>query len=87
MKYIYTVVMMVLLSGCGGTSDEKRPAAQVEVESNVVEMELNHSYSVYEGDVLTKTSPNTKVSIVKVTQSDISTVTLLEGSAQITRAN
>jgi len=52
----------------------------------IIEMQQNLSYSVYKGDELKKTSSNAKVTIVKDLQGSATTVVLIEGTAQITRA-
>jgi len=82
MRYIYTLLLVALLTGCGSSSEESSPQSS---NSVVLEMQLNQSYTVYKGDTLVKTSEDAKVSITKNTQDDISTVILLEGSANIIR--
>ncbi|MBT5935740.1 hypothetical protein [Sulfurimonas sp.] len=83
MRSIFTVLTLILLVGCGGSSGSSTSTSQ----AIVVDMQLDKSYSVYEGDRLEKTSPNTEISIKKETQSDTTTVVLLKGSSTITRAN
>ncbi len=77
MKYLLTLLTLLVLSGCGDTSE---PAT---VESSTIEMQLNKSYEVKKGDQLIKSAPETKVSIEKSLDGEKTTVTLLEGSAQI----
>ena len=85
MKYIIPTLMLLLLAGCGSSDSEKTetPVVQTPV---VIDMQQNVSYSVYKGDELKKTSSDAKVSITKALQGDATTVVLLEGTAQITRA-
>jgi len=82
MKYIYTLLLVALFTGCGGSSEDSSPQSS---QSVVIEMQLNQDYTVYKGDTLVKTSDDAKVSITKNTQEDISTVVLLEGTANIIR--
>ena len=82
MKYIYITLVLLTLQGCGGSSDNSIPQETATVS---IAMELNKSYTVYTGDKLSKTSENTQVSIVKNTQDETSTLTLLKGSANILR--
>ena len=83
MKYIFTLLTLLLFLGCGDATDETTPAPVV----TIIEMEPNRSYTVYSGDRLEKTSDNAEVSITKTAQDDITTVVLLVGTAQIIRAN
>jgi len=82
MKYIYATLILILLAGCGNTSDTSVPLTQ---ESSTLKMIIGQEYSVKKGDKLVKTSTDAKVSIVKNIQDDSSTVILLEGSANIIR--
>jgi len=84
MKYIIASLLVVLLAGCGGVSNDE--AASVVTGQTVIDMQENVSYSVYKGDTLQKTSSDAKVSITKALQGDVTTVVLLEGTAQIIRA-
>ena len=83
MKYILTLLTLMLFLGCGDATDETTPAPA----AIIIEMEPNRSYIVYSGDLLEKTSDNAEVSITKTAQDDTTTVVLLVGTAQITRAN
>ena len=80
MKYILASLLLLLLVGCGAES-ENAGSAVVSVE-----MQQNVSYSVHKGDELKKTSPDAKISIVKNLGDERTTMVLLEGSAQIIRA-
>ena len=78
MKYIRASLLVVLLAGCGGTSNDEA--------TDIGDMQQNVSYSVYKGDELKKTSTDAKVSITKSLQGESTSVVLLEGTAQIIRA-
>ena len=92
MKYIIASLLLVLLAGCGETSsketgDDVKTSTQDETSSQtIVDMQQNVSYSVYKGDELKKTSTDAKVSITKSLQGESTSVVLLEGTAQIIRA-
>jgi len=82
MKYIYIVLVLLALQGCGGSNES---SAQKEISTVTIDMELNKSYTMYTGDKVIKTSEDTQVSIVKNAQDETSTLTLLKGSANILR--
>ncbi len=80
MKYILTLLTLVLFLGCGDTAEE---TGSVSKAVTVIEMVPDRNYTVYKGDRLEKTSDNTQISISKAAQDDSTTVVLLQGSAQI----
>ena len=85
MKYLLPLGLLLILTGCGSSDDTNTTPSQKEVTT--IDMEINKSYNVFKGDKLIKTSTDAQVSIEKSLEGDTTTVTLLEGSAQITRAN
>ena len=84
MKYLLTLLTLLLFIGCGETPEET--AAPVPTVT-IIEMEPNLSYTVYTGDRLEKTSDDAQISMTKTAQDDTTIVVLLEGSAQIIRIN
>ena len=85
MKYIFTLLTLLLFLGCSDTANETQQ--QEAVTTNVIEMEQDRSYTVNKGDRLDRTSEPTEISIDRNIQDDTTTVILLSGSAQIIRAN
>jgi len=81
MKYLLSILTLLLFLGCGESTESTSTAP------TVVEMQLNKSYSVYRGDRVNKTSSDAQISITKSIQGDTTTVLLLLGSAQIVRAH
>jgi len=85
MKYLLPLGLLLILTGCGSSDDTNATPSQK--EQTTINMEINKSYKVSKGDKLVKTSTDAQVSIEKSLDGDTTTVTLLEGSAQITRSN
>ena len=81
-KYILAGFLLLSLGGCGSSQDNKK---KVKIPSNVIQMQIGQDYKAYKGDTLKKTTAETKVKIVKATEEDFSTVTIIEGSATLTR--
>ena len=85
-KYIIPTLILLLLSGCGSSDNNVNDKNKAKV-STVIDMQKDVKYSVYHGDELRKTSSDAVVSIEKATQGEkTTTVVLLEGTAQIIRA-
>jgi len=84
MKYLLPLGLLLILTGCSSSDDTNTTPSQK--EQTTINMEINKSYEVSKGDKLTKTSTDAQVSIEKSLQGDTTTVTLLQGTAQITRA-
>ena len=80
MKYFLPLALVFILTGCGSLDEEEKT-------TTTIEMEHNKGYEVSQGDKLTKTSSDAQVSIEKSLEDDTTTVTLLEGTATITRSN
>ena len=79
MKYFLPLALVFILTGCGSSDEEN--------VTTTIEMEPNKGYEVSKGDKLIKTSSNAQVSIEKSIAGDTTTVTLIEGTATITRSN
>jgi len=86
MKYIFTLLTLLLFLGCSDTVDETQNQ-EVTTTATTLEMEVDRSYTVNKGDRLERTSEPTEISIDRNVQDDTTTVILLTGSAQIIRAN
>jgi len=82
MKYLLPLALLFAFVGCSNESN----TTSSQKEMTTIDMEINKSYKVSKGDKLTKTSTDAQVSIEKSLQGDTTTVTLLQGTAQITRA-
>jgi len=87
MRYIFTIITLLFLVGCGGEESSQNEQTSTPKNAVVIDMELDKSYSVFKGDRLEKTEPDTEISIKKETQGEATSVKLLKGSATITRAN
>ncbi len=81
MKYLLTLAALLFI-GCGDAQETPQAAAI----SSATEMVVNKSYTVYPGDHVDKTSAETKLKITKSIEGDTTTVILLDGSAELTRA-
>ena len=84
MKYLFTLLTLLIFTGCGETEEQAVASAPT---VTIIEMEPNKSYTVYTGDRLEKTSDDAQISMTKTAQDDRTIVVLLEGSAQIIRNN
>ena len=85
MRYFLPLALVFILTGCG-SSDETTTTPLVK-EPTTINMEIDKVYEVSKGDKLVKTSTDAQVSIEKSLEGDTTTVTLLEGTATITRSN
>ena len=81
MKYILLSISIVFFIGCGDATEE------AQVPSSSITMQPNISYQVKKGDELKKTSSDAQVSITTSIQGSVTTVVLLEGSAEIVRSH
>jgi len=86
MKYFLPLALVFILTGCG-SSDEATTTPSKKEATTTIEMEPNKGYAVSKGDKLIKTSRDAQVSIEKNIEDDTTTVTLVEGTATITRSN
>jgi len=83
MKLIYsTLLLLLIFQGCGETDGTDTEVTQ---KAQVIEMEPNKNYTVYTGDKIIKTTDDAQISILKNTQDETSSVTLIQGSANIIR--
>jgi len=87
MRYFLPLALMLILTGCGSSDEATTTPSKKEATTTTIEMELNKDYEVSKGDKLVKTSSDAQVSIEKSLEGDTTTVTLLEGTATITRTN
>ena len=83
MKYLL-ILSTLLFIGCGDAQEGDKSPANT---SSTINMVLNKSYNVHTGDHVQKKSSDTQVEIIKNVEDKETTVTLLQGSAQLIRAN
>jgi len=97
--YIFPLLMVYFMTGCGGgTSDTitntnydssdgniSHPSQSNITNPSEIDMKLNHPYTVYPGDKIEKTSDDAEVTIAHIDGHKESKVTLIAGSAILTR--
>ena len=84
-KIILLSIPLILLACGGGGWDISEDTSGGGETSNTVTMVINASYTLSSGDKILPTSTNPDIRIEKSSNSNSSNVTLLSGSAQITR--
>lgn len=93
--YIFSILlMMFLVVGCGSDSSSNNESVIEQPDNNesnettqtpsTIEMESNTTYEVYSGDTLT-TSSASEIIVDHEYGNDFKTITLVSGSASITR--
>ena len=88
MKHIFIfMTMAMLIVGCGGGSSSSSGGGGTPTPppSSDVDMVISEPYTVYPGDLVSKTSDAAVLRIVHSDFHDESTVVLIEGSATIIR--
>ena len=85
MRSIILSLALLLFVGC--SSDSTEESTPVQQSATVIEMQPEQSYTVAPGDRLEKTSEDAEVSITTNIQDNTTEVVLLNGTAQIIRAN
>ena len=79
MKYLL-ILTALLFIGCSDTQDSPTAASSID-------MVLNKSYNVSTGDRVEKKSSDAQVEIIEDIEDEVTSVTLVQGSAQLIRAN
>ncbi len=78
MKYILSLLTVLLFASCGNNSQDESRATE-----STVNMETGKVYSVKKGDKLIKTTDDAVVRITKKAQDDATEVVLISGEAKI----
>ena len=78
MKYILSLLTILLFASCGNNTQEESGATE-----STVNMETGKVYSVKKGDKLIKTTDDAVVRITKKAQDDATEVVLISGEAKI----
>ena len=84
MKYLFTLITLLFV-GCGDATESDYDSTPR--TSNSIDMVINKSYSVSQGDHIENASSDAQVKVVKDIEGDATSVTLLAGSAQLIRDN
>ncbi len=86
-------ISALFIIGCGSSGDSNTPSNETTTpsnetttQSNDIELTLNGSTEVFDGDVYESRSNDAKISLVHHTNSDRRYVTLTEGNGVIIRA-
>lgn len=80
MKYLLTLIALLFI-GCGEAPEETTP------QTNTIDMVLNKSYTIHTGDKINNASDDAKLKFIEEIESEDKEVTLIAGSAQLTRTH
>jgi len=83
MKYLFTLITLLFI-GCGDAQESNYTPP---ITNSTIDMVIEKSYGVSKGDRVENASDDAEVKVVKNIEGDATSVTLIVGSAQLTRAN
>ncbi len=86
MKFLYPFIALLFI-GCGDAVDTTSERPSTIQQSAAIDMVINQPYSVNKGDYVGNQSTDAQVKIIKDVEGEATSVTLIQGSAQLIRAN